>query len=181
MSSRTVLLLLTLAPAMGAQTPPSQFETPGCNTECCSFGTWRAKTRTIAFAKRDSTSSKAFVVQPNDSVEALSGLVSVQQPGVYRVSRSWTVRARSYPKGGAWQDITVAAGDTLYTFWESAEATDAVIWYRGSLYSSEYPQTATQLSPLRTRWWVHIRNRRGQLGWVLEPWPTFDGTDVCQG
>lgn len=72
-------------------------------------------------------------------------------------------------------------GDTVYTLFESAEATDAIIWYRGSIY--ERPPLYdgfTQLSPLRNRWWVTVRNKRGQVAWVLDPQAAFDGPGECR-
>ena len=92
-------------------------------------------------------------MEPNDSVVAVSGIVGMQQPAVVTAVRWQTMRVDSYPRPGALRTITVPAGDTVYTLFESAEATDAIIWYRGSIYGSpELDDGFTQLSPLRNRW-----------------------------
>jgi hypothetical protein len=181
MFAHAIPLLFILAPAIAAQRPPSPFEVTGCTMECCGYGTWRTKTRTIAFVQRDTASAKAFVIEPNDSVVALSGIVAMQQPGVATAPRNRAMRVNSYPKLGAERTIMVPAGDTIYTLFESAEATDAIIWYRGSLYWSVPDDGGpTQLPSLRARWWVSIRNRRGEVGWVRDPWSGFDGPGKCR-
>ena len=81
------------APAIAIQVPapPSRFEIAGCTMECCGYGTWRAKTRTIAFVKRDTTSAEAFIIEPNDSVVAASGIVAMQHPGIVTAAHSRTL------------------------------------------------------------------------------------------
>ena len=181
MFAHAIPVLLILAPAIAAQGPPSHFEVTGCTMECCGYGTWRAKTRTIAFVQRDTASAKAFVIEPNDSVVAVSGIVAMQQPGVATAPSNRAKRVNSYPKLGAERTIMVPAGDTVYTLFESAEATDAIIWYRGSLYWSAPDDGGfTSLSTVRARWWVSVRNARPEVGWVRDPWPGFDGPGECR-
>lgn len=180
MFAHAILPLFLLAPAIAAQGPSSRFEVTGCTMECCGYGTWRAKTRTIAFVQRDTASARAFVIEPNDSVVAVSGIVAMQHPGVATAPSNRAMRVNSYPKLGAERTIMVPAGDTVYTLFGSAEATDAIIWYRGSLYWSNADEGGfNQLSSVRARWWVSIR-RRGEVGWVRDPWPSFDGPGGCR-
>jgi hypothetical protein len=181
MLAQSVGLLFMVAMALAAQGPPTRFEVAGCTMECCGYGMWRAKARTTAFTKRDTASATAFVVEPNDSVVAMSGIVVMQNAGVLTAPRSRTIRVNSYPKRGAWRTIMVPAGDTVYALFESAEATDRIIWYRGSLYWSVPDEDGfTRLSPTRNRWWVSIRNRRGEVGWVPDPASFFQGPGECR-
>ena len=102
---------------------------------------------------------------------------------VFRRSFSFRVLDRRI---NDWVPLTVAAGDTIYVTSISAEMTDSYLWYRGVGYlngndldvhgerkaTDEHPFDVLSLP--ESEWWVDVRNRRGEVGWVLNPWH-FDG------
>jgi hypothetical protein len=178
---RIATLSSMLAAVLPAQRPPSRFQLTGCTMECCGYGVWRATTRRVAFATPDTASIQVFVVQPNDSIVADSGVVAMQVPGVLRAEHIGGLRVRPYPDGRAWQTITVPTGDTAYVVFEDAEATDAVIWLRGSLYWSVADFDGfTTVTTLRSTWWARVKNKVDLTGWIADPWRAFVGPGECR-
>lgn len=178
---RIASLVFLLASMLPAQRPPSRFELSGCTMECCGYGSWRATTTRVAFARPDPASQRVFSVHPNESVIADSGVVALRAPAVLRARRLSRLRVLSYPSRHEWQSITVPAGDTLYVLFESGEATDAVIWYHRTLYwSGADLADFAALSTLRSTWWARTKNNLGQVGWIADPGPAFSGPGECR-
>ena len=127
-----VLLLLSSAP-LAAQAPKLPYVLEGtCTVECCDYGRWRARSRTTAFVRPDTTSRVAFIIGVGDTVDAPTGDVLTTAPGIVTFSDLLWVDLDVYspgraPNGGPyhvlslptsdwWAKVTNARGPTGWVF-----------------------------------------------------------------
>jgi hypothetical protein len=156
--------------------------------EYCSLGEWQATRTTPALREPRSDADTVFVLAPGDSVLALSNRLQLDRPGIVAFRRSYSFRVYD-PKLNDFVPIAVSKGDTVYVTGISAEMTDSYLWYRGVGYrnggdldvyserqaTTEHPYDVLSLP--KPEWWVSVRNRRNQLGWVHNPFH-FSGAGV---
>jgi hypothetical protein len=147
-----------------------------CPFECCRFGAWTSSSRVQARASRSATASVAFTIAGGEVVTALDGLVVVTKAGVMRMNKAFK-----------FDDFTAPPGAVIYLLRGSGEGY-AEVWYEGRLHSAEvyaetihrgndsYPWDIASLP--KSVWWVRVKNRRGQVGWLRDP-SAFEGMDGC--
>jgi hypothetical protein len=168
--------------------PPMPIITGGCPMEYCSLGEWQATRATPVLREPRTDADTAFLLIPGDSVVALSNRQQISRPGIVVFRRTHAFRVLDR-KINDFVQLTVPAGDTVYVTAISSEMTDSYLWYRGvscpnssglDVYSERRAtdeQPYDVLSLPTSEWWVDVRDRRGQVGWVLNPWH-FDGAGV---
>ena len=188
-----VAMVVTLAALARAQSRPAMpIVRPGCTVECCGYGDWIAPSRAIAKRHSRTSSETAFVLGPGDTVTALTGHVSVTSPGVAVFTDRFTVQAFEMAQGAAKAvRLHMRRGDSLFVIMINAEASDAVVWHHGRTFvlgsglavfaihvaTPEAPYNVISMPTID--WWVRVRNRSGQLGWLRNQ-ARFAGANDCQ-
>ena len=179
------VLVAPQARPAGPRAPAMPLESLGaCPFEGCQFGAWTARASVVARHSRNTSSARSFTVRKGETVAALTGVLVITRPG--RV----TFRERTDLLTAEGQ-ISVAPGETLYLLGYRGEGfTDA--WFKGRTYhevdgAMEFfnalcdtrPERCTGriIEPVRSTWWVQIRNSAGLVGWTNEP-DKFDGKDA---
>ena len=163
--------------------PPIPFDEPGaCPFQCCTYREWSVDWGTdIRTDKRDDA-SVAFHVNLNDTVTALTGVVTTTKIGRATASRQVNVGANRVP---------VAAGQPIYLL-RSVGSGDWKIWMNGKTdeqyvgspaYCASGKQTSdecalTVLEQPTTVWWVKVRDAQGREGWTREV-DHFGNIDAC--
>jgi hypothetical protein len=175
----SILITLALGPTWNADAPKLPFTDSGaCPFECCQYGEWTATSSQRAYKTASKESGLAFTIQPDEKVDALTGLVITRKAGVVIIRK----QTKFY-------DITVPAGAKLYVLHRSGEGV-ALFWYKGATHSGElYAESVHKgnaqypwdvLSMPQTEWWVRVRNQSGATGWLRDP-QGFRGMDACGG
>jgi hypothetical protein len=154
------------------------YEDPGaCPFEGCVYREWIARRVTPVFKDRDRSSSILFELRRGDKVQAITGIVVTQKPGVVRFTRAW--RRLAQP------------GDLLYLLTYRGEGhTKAGLKGRffDNLDASDFLNAACETTPNKcpaelierpTRsWWVQVRNASGLVGWTDRPSEDFANKDA---
>jgi hypothetical protein len=152
--------------------PPTPWIAHGaCPEEYCHYGFWRACGTVMAFKSKSQNAPRAFTMRRGEVFAALTGDVHVQVPGVV-VFRHPIVN----PPGGMGVDsIRFTAADTLYLLNPLGEGY-AMWWFRGRAdtgyqFWTERPEivpfdTAVQIRPTESTWWVQVRNAANLEGWI---------------
>jgi len=152
-------------------------ERDACPFECCTYGEWTALAPLYVSASPDVHASVLREVTSGETFTALGGHVRVDEPGtaVVREGRN-----------------RFAAGEHLWVFSYLGEGSWNV-WYEGELVpvfllqdsgeKGDPAQPAVILEkPPRTQWWVEIRDRDENHGWILmDPHDLrVKGADACE-
>jgi hypothetical protein len=173
----SVFLALALGSGQAPGGPKLPFTDPGaCPFECCQYGEWTASLSQRAYKSSSRESGLTFTIRPGEQVNAMTGLVITRKAGIVIVRKQTT-----------FGEITVPAGEKLFVLHRSGEGV-ALFWYNGATHSGEvyaeevhkgnatYPWDV--LSVPETEWWVKVKNKSGETGWVLNP-RGFRGMDAC--
>lgn len=155
-----------------------------CPFEGCHFGAWTARKLLTVRRTRSARGAKAFTLRAGEPVTALTGVLVITRPG--RV----TFRERTDLLTAEGQ-ISIAPGESLYLLGYRGEGfTDA--WFKGRTYhevdgAMEFfnalcdtrPERCTGriVEPVRSTWWVQVRNSAGLVGWTNQA-EDFDGKDA---
>jgi hypothetical protein len=127
----------------------------------------------------------AFTSLPGDSLEVLGGRIHVESPGLLVVHDTLDFSLLSgYINPPEVDSIRALPGDTLYVLTIGYEGGDGTWWYRGRIYRSEniwmFPLNlhsirggsgrplVESVRPVRSTWWMRVRNALGELGWIVE-------------
>lgn len=155
-----------------------------CPFEACHFGTWTARKSLTVRRTRNGRGAKAFTLRAGEPVTALTGVLVIVRAG--RVE--FRERTNLPSEDGM---VTVAPGETLYLLGYKGEGfTDA--WFKGKTYRGldgamaffnalcdTRPERCTGrvVEPVRSTWWVQVRNGEGLVGWTDQA-EDFDGKDA---
>jgi hypothetical protein len=164
--------------------PPVPWVARGvCPGEGCQFGPWLACTTLVARAAEGAMSRPAFTIRAGDSVTALTGNIHVEQAGVVTFTRVVRIASLDGPPDDPGRTFTPA--DTVYPLFYGAEGygawyfrgqEDGGVWFfSDESVGSSGPEGVVLVRPHRERWWVQVRNHRGEIGWVDASWRGPDG------
>ena len=182
-------LVVAAIQAAAPVAPPLPYVDHGaCPFECCTYREWTAETTLTAYESHEprSRGRAVFTIAPGERVTAMTGLVRTTVAGEV------TVTARTHVD----EKLTFEPGDRVYML---APVGEGFVngWYRGRLLEEFDATMFGRPEDCATRqkctgtierlpefdWWVHVRNGKGQTGWVLMPRnkPVFKGPDACGG
>jgi hypothetical protein len=163
--------------------PAIPFDEPGaCPFQCCTYREWSVDWGTdIRTDKRDDA-PVAFHVELNDTVTAVTGVVTTTKAGRATASRQVNVGTNHMP---------VAAGQPIYLL-RNVGSGDWKIWIDGKTdeqyigspaYCASGKQTSdecalTVIEQPEIVWWVQIRDAQGREGWTREV-DHFGNIDAC--
>lgn len=172
-SFRAQVLLVTLAfPVVSVSAMPPKFyiDRGACPFECCTYGTWRAKSDTPLLAQPKHKSEQVGLVPKGISVRALTGEVHTV-PG-----RLTVLRDASWYKSGEVLWVYTYLGEGTYKVWHDGKMIEEEIVV-GPGKDQPHDWARWQRTP-RSQWWAKIRLKDGTVGWTNKP-ENFRGIDRC--
>lgn len=165
--------------------PPMPFVDSGaCPFEGCQYAQWQASSPVKIFQSRSTKSPVVYRIAAGTTVEALTGIVVTEAPGVVVFRDSVTLGTASAP-------IHIARGDTLFLLTYEGEGFTTA-WFRGRTYRNvdggvaifnagcdTEPERCVGHIKVRPRqvWWVFVKDASGRTGWTNEP-ERFGGKDA---
>jgi hypothetical protein len=123
-----------------------------------------------------------FSAAPGDTLILMHSRTHVFTPG--KLVLRDTLRPAQLPYGAprVVRALLMVPGDTIYVLTVGTEGSDGTWWYKGQQYRSEntWMSEANQpymlpgrsrlvtrsVSPIRSAWWMRVRNSSGQTGWI---------------
>ena len=163
--------------------PPIPFDEPGaCPFQCCTYREWSVDWGTDIRTEKRDDAPVAYHVAVNDTVTAVTGVVSTTKPGRATAMRPVTVGSKHIP---------VAAGEPIYLL-RNVGSGDWKIWVKGqtdeqyvgsTAYCASGKQSSTEcalsvVDQPETVWWVQVRDALGREGWTREV-DHFGNIDAC--
>jgi hypothetical protein len=170
--ARPLFLAVTFPLVVFAAEPPTFYIDRGaCPFECCTYGTWRAKTDTRLFAEPKLKSQQVGSVPKGTSVQALTGEVHTV-PGKLKV-----LRDASLYKAGDVLWVYTYLGEGIYKVWQDGKMVEEEIDV-GPGNQQPHAWATWEKSP-RSQWWAKIKLNDGTIGWTNKP-RSFRGIDRCE-
>ena len=188
MKTRPACLLAALVLAGCGRTatpdgPPIPYDDDGaCPFQCCTYREWTVDWDTVLHGDRKDDSPATIRVALNDTVLALTGVVTTTKIGRATAKRQVPVGAKH---------LVVPAGGTIYLL-RNVGGGDWKIWVNGvidqqyipnqgycsgaQLNSDECALSVTEQPEIV--WWAKVRNSRGEEGWTREI-DHFGNIDSC--
>jgi hypothetical protein len=163
--------------------PPIPFDEPGaCPFQCCTYREWSVDWGTDIRSDKRDDAPVAFHVAVNDTVTALTGVVTTTKVGRATASRQVNVGTNHVP---------VPAGQPIYLI-RNVGSGDWKIWIDGQTdeqyigsppYCASGNQTSDACALTVTEqpenvWWVNVRDALGREGWTREV-DHFGNIDAC--
>jgi hypothetical protein len=182
----TLALMLLTGMACGRATqagPPIPYDEEGaCPFQCCTYREWTAAWDTDLHTERRDDAPVAFHVRINDTITALTGVVTTTKAG--------RATARSEVVVGS-SRVPVAVDQPIYLL-RNTSGGDWKIWVNGVTdqqyiagqgYCSASNQSSAEcalrvVEQPETVWWVKMRDALGREGWTRET-AHFSGIDSC--
>ena len=183
----TVAMVALVALSCGRTTtqagPPIPFDENGaCPFLCCTYRAWTVDWDTDLRTDRRDDTPVAFHAALNDTVEALTGVVTTTKAGRASASRQVTIGAKH---------LVVPAGEPIYLL-RNVGGGDWKIWVKGTIDQQYIPSQGyctgdklasdecaiTVTEQPEVVWWAKVRNSRGQEGWTREV-DHFGNIDSC--
>ncbi|PYR68806.1 MAG: hypothetical protein DMF88_08035 [Acidobacteria bacterium] len=187
MPMKRLLLLAALVLCACGKTqagPPIPFDEEGaCPFQCCTYRDWSVEWATDLHADRRDDSPVAFHAALDDTVTALTGVVTTTKVGRATAKRQVTVGSKR---------TTVAAGEPIYLL-RHLPGGDWKIWVNGVTDEQYIPAgpgyctgeqqssdecAMTVLEQPDIVWWAKVRDALGREGWTREV-DHFGNIDAC--
>jgi hypothetical protein len=149
-----------------------------CPGEYCAFGRWAACSTVVTRRDKRPQAQPVFTIQPGEDFTALTGDVHVDVPGMVVFRHPYSNPGN--PEGEQVDSIRFTPADTLYVLNASGEG--FLTWYYRGRAANGYQfwigdpfhpgeaepgDTAVMIRSPQVNWWVRVRNRAGQEGWIL--------------
>ena len=163
--------------------PPIPYDEDGaCPFQCCTYREWSVDWDTDLRSDRHDEAPVVFHAALNDTVQALTGVVTTTKVGRASASRPITIGANHQ---------VVPAGETIYLL-RNVGGGDWKIWFNGVVDRQYIPsqgyctgdrQSSDECAITITEqpeivWWAKVQNSRGQEGWTREI-EHFGNIDAC--
>lgn len=163
--------------------PPIPYDDEGaCPFLCCTYRQWTVDWDTDIRGDRRDDAPVAFHASLNDTVQALTGVVTTTRVGRAVASRQVRVGAAH---------VVVPQGQPIYLL-RNVGGGDWKIWINGVIDQQYIPsqgyctgaQAASDECAISiveqpsTVWWANVQNSRGQQGWTREV-DHFGNIDSC--
>ncbi|MFO1464300.1 MAG: hypothetical protein U1F66_11035 [bacterium] len=165
------MFLLALNSASAQDKPPLPYESKGlCPFECCTYRSWVAEKDIQVLTQRKPGAPVAFTLKKGDKVKGVTGVVITTELGV----------AKGAPLNPQNPDRMFKPGEKFYLLSGVGEGC-YLAWNHGKPVTACMEEYADPVQEPKTEWWVHIKNSKGQTGWVN--WPHdqeyFSNVDAC--
>ena len=183
-----VALLFSFGQARAQEKPPLPFtDTGSCPFECCTYGDWHATKPVDVHRSASIDSPIAFRIAQGQLIHAVTGVVITTQYGITKILKPLRI---GYARDGKSPELSLEAGDVVYTLHYSGEASD-LFWYQGKTYTDQIdvpedafgsPPNASAVQVVsrpKYEWWVKIRDAKNGIGWTKET-KSFSGADACE-
>jgi hypothetical protein len=161
--SAALCAVLSAAPTLAApqlRLPNPYIHKGACPFECCTYRDWTT-IRPVTLLDRPGGKVTIAHIGIHQHVLGLTGEVHVKPVRL--------VAARDYGP--------VHKGAIFYALHPLGEGY-WVAWYQGKLVEVEFDNNEVPYEHQHWLWWVKIRTRGGQVGWVLDNL-RFDNQDAC--
>lgn len=125
---------------------------------------------------RSDKSAVAFHVHKQEKLQALTGVVVTEKPGVVRIDKAVQ---DGYIKGNDQPQLALKAGENVYLLSPLGEGA-YLFWYKGKVYSSGTGLSAmpgVEGKEAKIVWWKQVQNKAGQRGWTASD--KFSNADGC--
>lgn len=156
--------------------PKVPFEDEGaCPFVGCMYRDWIAKSGVPAHTERRMNAPVAFQVNAGETVTAVTGVVITTRSGRVGFRRTEVLTTAD-------GDVEIQSGQLLHLLASEGEGFWTV-WHGGRVYreldGGSFSSPGCQIEPARcpanilqrpqSVWWVQVRNKQGQTGWISEP------------
>jgi hypothetical protein len=163
--------------------PPIPFDEDGaCPFQCCTYREWTVDWDTDLHTDRRDDAPVGFHVALNDTVTAITGVVTTTKVGRATAKRQVTVGTNH---------VVVPAGQPLYLL-RNVGGGDWKIWVNGVFDQQYIPSQGyctadkessdecalTIVQQPENVWWAKVRDARGREGWTREV-DHFGNIDAC--
>jgi hypothetical protein len=180
--------LIGLALAIGlpfgpveSKTPPLPFYDFGaCPFECCTYGTWSAKTETNLRKDYDDSSPAVTVVNAGEDVRGLTGVVITTEAGEVNI-----LKKIAFSVENSLEEILLLPGDVIYPLRYVGEGFDKY-YFEGFFLIGQTNIRAVGKSENwqvirlpKWVWWAKISRQNGDIGWTREL-DHFAHIDACE-
>jgi hypothetical protein len=203
-SQLSILLpFVLMAQHLRAQALPSlpQVYRGDCPFECCQLGNWTARESLQLYPAERKAGKPIAILRPGQSFTADSadfytldwGIISVRRP--MRLLDELSPEAdndsiQADQRGARVLARQLAPGDTIYhighipeageiVWLDGVQAVAAWFWADREEDLKELDAPAVVVRPIRQEWWVRIRTRTGQIGWIQAWNKQIEGKDAC--
>lgn len=154
-----------------------------CPFELCKFGNWQALERLPVYRTEGDPTRVVTHLTRQEAFVALTGNLHTVKPGEVLLRRAHVARGpqlRVDPRGytakrhATPSTLRLKAGDVVQVLTSIGEGY-YLIRHRGKVYEvlrfweetgSPYKAPGELRSPMRNEWWVQVRTRGGQRGWI---------------
>jgi hypothetical protein len=145
--------------------PPLRYQDAGaCPFEGCIYRDWTVTKDTGIYADWKTygeNAAQTFHVRTGEKVQALTGVVVIEKPGVMLLKQAHGIG-----------NVTAQQGDLVYVLTSRGEGF-AKVMFRSRVFDNvdlnDYEGKVFQtLRSPEQKWWVQIRNNQGRMGWTKE-------------
>jgi hypothetical protein len=151
-----------------------------CPFECCTYGTWTAKSETILLKEHDDSSPAVTAVKEGEEVHGLSGVVITTEAGEVKILKKITFSVEN-----SLEEILLLPGDVIYPLRYVGEGYDkfhfAGIFLVGrtNIKSVGKSENWQVIRLPKWLWWAKISRQNGESGWTREL-DHFAHVDACE-
>jgi hypothetical protein len=154
------------------------FESEGvCPFECCTYRKWTVEKETAVRVRREAGAPVAFTLRAGDAVDALTGVVVVSDAGRARAPREVPVEGLGTLQAGDEVAVLHPLGEGFWLVWREGKKGSAQVGDKPARPGPGQPELLQTRKP-RYRWWVQVRDGKGQVGWTDVP-ENFGNKDRC--
>jgi len=156
------------------------YDSGACPFDCCTYGTWTAKTKTILWNEHKESSPAVTVVNAGEDVQGLTGVVITTEAGKVKILKKIAFNVEN-----SLEEILLLPEDVIYALRYVGEGYDK-FYFEGisliartnikSVGKSEYWQV---INLPKWVWWAKISRQNGETGWTREL-DHFDHIDACE-
>lgn len=156
------------------------YDVGACPFDCCSYGTWSAKSETALRADHDDSSPVVSSVKPGEDVQGLAGVAITKKAGEVRIIRDTTFAVEN-----SLEEITLRPGDMVYALHYVGEGLDKFFFEglfligRTNIKRAGKSESWEVINLPEWTWWAKIRRQNGDTGWSREL-DHFDHVDACE-
>jgi hypothetical protein len=140
-----------------------------CPNEGCRYGEQIAETRTVVYLAEGDVSRPAFVIEAGDIYTSVRGNVHTRKPGIVVSKGTVTVKQITGATLGFTQGAVIYVltylGEGIFDVWYDSRVYRVFKFWEDERSAGDKPQAVLLQWP-QTSWWVYVRNRRGQAGWI---------------
>jgi hypothetical protein len=166
---------LVALPALADDWPPLPFITKDiCPADHCAFGSWVAARPMVAYASEGNTRTTAFFLAPGERFMAIGGNLHTLKPGKAQIMESFTDPPGSKNPNDKFAKDTymfllAPRGEDFYEVWYHNRRRGVKLAMADNRYYMPGRDLVKLLEPATWTWWVFIKNKQGQKGWLSFP------------